>query len=117
MAAPHRPVDGSENYFSATIATLADCQLVPSKACTPWPGYDRRDAPALRPLARAGTHDHTAECTADDEYQVTVTLKVRSCDLEDLVARTFADPHCVDVSVRSTASTAPSLPRGDFPPM
>ena len=35
-----------------------------------------------------------------DEYEVTVTLKVRSHDLEDVVARTFADPHCVAVRVQ-----------------
>lgn len=35
------------------------------------------------------------------EYEVTVTLKVPGNDLEDLVARTFADPHCVDVRVQS----------------
>ena len=37
-----------------------------------------------------------------DEYEVTATLKVRGDDLEEVVARTFADPHCVDVRVQST---------------
>jgi len=40
------------------------------------------------------------------EFEVTVTLKVGSDDLEDVVARTFADPHCVDVRVHSTTSLA-----------
>ena len=38
-----------------------------------------------------------------NEYEVTVTLKVGSDDLEDIVARTFADPHCIDVRVHSAA--------------
>jgi hypothetical protein len=36
-------------------------------------------------------------------YEVTVTLKVASTDLEDVVARTMADPHCVDIRVHNAA--------------
>lgn len=50
--------------------------------------------------ATIGTHDHTSRNGGADEYAVTVTLRVRSHDLEDVVARTFADPHCVDVRVQ-----------------
>ncbi|HVO22178.1 MAG TPA: hypothetical protein VMW56_00970 [Candidatus Margulisiibacteriota bacterium] len=39
---------------------------------------------------------------SEGAYEVTVTLKVPSDDLEDVVARTFADPHCVDIRVQST---------------
>jgi hypothetical protein len=34
-----------------------------------------------------------------ETYEITVTLKVRGDDLEDVVARQFADPYCVDVRV------------------
>lgn len=49
--------------------------------------------------------------TRPDAYEVTVTLKVGGDDLEDVVARTFADPHCVDVRVQSTR-TPPGLDEG-----
>ncbi len=41
--------------------------------------------------------------SAASAYEVTVTLKVASADLEDVVARTMADPHCVDIRVHSAA--------------
>lgn len=43
----------------------------------------------------------------ENEYEVTVTLKVGGSDLEDVVARTFADPYCVDVRVHSAATACP----------
>ena len=39
----------------------------------------------------------------ESAYQVTVTLKVASDDLEDVVARTMADPHCIDIRVHNAA--------------
>ena len=38
---------------------------------------------------------------AQRAYQITITLKVAEDDLEDVVARSFADPFCVDVRVQS----------------
>jgi len=51
---------------------------------------------------------------SSDEYEVTVTLKVRSHDLEDVVAHTFADPHCVAVRVQRTL--APDYPLDEIAP-
>ena len=39
----------------------------------------------------------------ESAYEVTVTLKVAGDALEEVVARTFADPHCVDIRVRTAA--------------
>jgi hypothetical protein len=52
------------------------------------------------------THYPRAIVWPENEFEVTVTLKVGSDDLEDVVARTFADPHCVDVRVHSATSVA-----------
>jgi hypothetical protein len=39
----------------------------------------------------------------ESAYEITVTLKVAGDDLEDVVARTISDPHCVDIRVHSAA--------------
>lgn len=42
----------------------------------------------------------------ESAYEVTVTLKVVRDDLEEVVARTIADPHCVDIRVHSAARSS-----------
>ncbi len=55
-----------------------------------------------------------AHSIGTDEYEVTVTLKVRGYDLEDVVARTFADPHCV--AIRVQRAIGPNCRIGEIAP-
>ena len=99
MAGNRFAVGWPDNYVTATIATFVAGRLFSGDGWAPsdlgdssvgWHGVGHAVIP--REPGRAGP----------DEYEVTATLKVRGDDLEEVVARTFADPHCVDVRVQST---------------
>ena len=98
MAGNRFTVGWPDNYVTATIATFVAGRLfsddwTPNDRSEPavvWHGVGHAVVP--RKPCRAGF----------DEYEVTATLRVRGDDLEEVVARTFADPHCVDVRVQST---------------
>ena len=88
MAGSRFAVAWPDNYVTATIATFVAGRLFSGDG-----GAPRGAGP--------------------DEYEVTATLKVRGDDLEEVVARTFADPHCVDVRVQSARWLAYPSDEGD----
>jgi hypothetical protein len=59
-------------------------------------------------LAVESSHAAAPACVPDQgtgcEFEVTVTLRVHSDNLEDIVAQHLADPCCLDVRVHSAAA-------------
>jgi len=88
-----------DNYVAAAISAFVASRLFASDG---WAPSDLGD-PAV---GWHGIEHAVVPCepgpAGPEEFEVTATLRVRGEDLEEVVARTFADPHCVDVRVQST---------------
>lgn len=103
MAQSQLPVARPEHYCTAITAALIGCRLVSGEAEVPSDPCDVSVASrGLGRRAATGAPDRVPGRAGADAYEITVTLRVRSDDLEDVVARSFADPYCVDVRVQST---------------
>ena len=110
MVGPRFTGGWPDNYVTATIATFVAGRIVSGDGRARSERYDpsvgwQGIGHAVMTRARCGTES--------DEYEVTATLKVRGADLEEVVARTFADPYCVDVRVQSTRWLAYPSDEGD----
>ena len=66
--------------------------------------------------AATGTPLHLSGRAGADDYEITVTLRVNGAHLEDVVARSFADPHCIDIQVQSTTVAKRSVEDGSALP-